>query len=154
MPSQATRDDKVVDFKKVCRNLGIKVTPQRLEIFLELIDAGDHPSAEELFQRVRLRLPTISLDTVYRTLTFFELHGLISKVYFCGDRTRFDPNTKIHHHLVCVKCKRLTDFYWPEIDSLTLPVSTKDWGLIDTRQVQIHGVCARCMSELQQEKKM
>ncbi|MBC8317138.1 MAG: transcriptional repressor, partial [Desulfobulbaceae bacterium] len=59
---------KLRDFEKACRKANLKITHQRLEIFRELAKALDHPSAESLYKRLQKKLPTLSLDTVYRTL--------------------------------------------------------------------------------------
>jgi Fur family peroxide stress response transcriptional regulator len=133
-------------FRRVCQEQGIKVTPQRFEIFKEIMRATDHPSAEDIYKRVRDRLPSISLDTVYRTLTALEGYGIIARIQIV-DKTRFDPNLKIHHHLICSVCKSLTDFYWPDFDDLTPPPGIAGWGHPETKHVQIMGICSKCSSE-------
>ena len=138
---------KIELFRTVCRAHGVKVTHQRLEIFREIMAAGDHPSAEDVFRRVRKRIPTISLDTVYRTLNTFDRQGLIAKINFIEERARFDPNTDSHHHLICSECGNITDFYWPQMDAFRLPAETEAWGRVDDRHVQILGVCAKCLSK-------
>ena len=145
--SQKLREDRIALFRKVCREQGIKVTPQRLEIFLEVIGSKNHPSAEDIFSRIRQRMPTVSLDTVYRTLTTFDQCGLITKIHCFEDKTRFDPNPDDHHHLVCKRCKGIVDFHWPELDLSKLPKGTEDWGRIDARQLQLRGICAKCLSQ-------
>ena len=133
-------------FRKVCKGRGIKFTQQRFEIFLEVMKAGDHPSAEDIYRRVRDRLPSISLDTIYRTLTTLESYGLIGRVQVV-DKTRFDPNLKIHHHLICSVCKSLTDFYWPDFDDMKPPPGMETWGHPEAKHVQIVGVCSKCSSK-------
>jgi Fur family peroxide stress response transcriptional regulator len=142
-----SREKKIRFLRRICKQHGIKVTPQRMEVFLEIIEAADHPSAEQVFERVRTRLPTISLDTVYRTLSTFDRLGLISKVYFVDDRTRFDPNTTHHHHLVCTICKNVMDFQWPELDNAHLPSESEGWGEPSTKLLQIMGTCSKCLSK-------
>jgi Fur family peroxide stress response transcriptional regulator len=132
-------------FRKICNERGIKVTPQRLEIFLETVRSRDHPSAEDVYDRVKTRLPTISLDTVYRTLATFERCGLVVKVQFLEDRLRFDTNLEAHHHLFCTDCKNVVDFSWPEFDSLALPQEVAEWGLPESKQVSIRGKCRSCV---------
>lgn len=134
-------------FRTLCKEKGIKVTPQRLEIFRTVIAADDHPSAEDVYELVRKNLPAVSLDTVYRTLATFEICGIISRVSFCEDKTRFDPNTKPHHHLFCTVCKSITDFYWASFDEAYLPPEIPEWGHPETRHVQIRGICSRCAIE-------
>jgi Fur family peroxide stress response transcriptional regulator len=135
-------------FRKVCKEHGIKVTPQRLEIFLEVIAASDHPSAEEIFRRVQKKLPTVSLDTVYRTLTTFDEQGLIAKVHFLDDKIRFDPNTQQHHHMICIICGTIMDFAWPKIDAMTLPSEVEGWGTVNERQLLLRGVCSHCLHKI------
>jgi Fur family peroxide stress response transcriptional regulator len=143
---KSLREKRIELFRKVCKEQGIKVTPQRLEIFLEVMDADDHPSAEDLFRRVRRRMPTITLDTVYRTLSTFDKQGLIAKVHLFEDKTRFDPNTNRHHHLVCTKCRSVMDFYWPAIDAVGLPPEAAGWGKAESKHVQVRGLCSKCLS--------
>lgn len=133
-------------FRKVCKERGIKVTPQRLEIFREVMRAHDHPSVEDIYIRVKDRLPSISLDTVYRNLAALESYGLIGRVQIV-DKIRFDPNRKLHHHLFCTVCKGLTDFYWADFDELAPPLDVSEWGQPETKHVQIRGVCSKCAEE-------
>ncbi len=146
--SDQLREKRIESFRRVCRDQGLKVTPQRLEIFPEVISAHYHPSAEDIFKRVMHKLPMISLDIVYRTLTTFDQLGLIVRVHFLEDRTRFDPNTTPHRHLVCTRWKGVTDFDRPEIDAVGLPSEAMGWGHVNARHVQIRGVCAKCLSAL------
>jgi Fur family transcriptional regulator, peroxide stress response regulator len=139
--------DRIRVFKQVCKENGIKVTPQRIEIFLEIVDALDHPSAEDIHRRVRTRLLTISLDTVYRTLSTFESCGLIARVQFLEDKTRFDPNVEHHHHIFCTECKSIKDFYWPELDDADLPVEVQKWGRAQKKHLQVRGICSKCAQE-------
>jgi Fur family peroxide stress response transcriptional regulator len=141
------REKKIALFRKVSKERGIKVTHQRLEIFLEVVDAADHPSAEDVFRRVQVRIPTVSLDTVYRTLSTFDKQSLITRVNFFEDKTRFDPKTNQHHHLVCRKCRSVMDLYWQEIDAVSFPSETYEWGRVDGRRVQLIGLCSKCLSE-------
>ncbi len=123
---------------------GIRLTPQRLEILEEITSSRAHPSAEKVFRRVRPRMPTLSLDTVYRTLDRFERMGLISRVEVLDDQVRYDPVTEPHHHLVCVKCKGMQDFTWTAFDAMKPPPSAAEWGRTARRHVEIRGICARC----------
>jgi Fur family peroxide stress response transcriptional regulator len=144
MRANESRKEQILLFKKVCRENGMKGTPQRLEIFLEIMSAVDHPAAEEIYERVRVRLPTVSLDTVYRTLATLERCGLISRVRLLSDRARFDPNTSLHHHVVCRVCDSVRDFYWKDFDGTEIPQEIKGWGCIDVKHIQMIGTCAEC----------
>lgn len=131
-------------FEKICRDNGLKLTHQRIQIFCELASSSDHPSAESIYKKLVIRYPTLSLDTVYRTLFTFEKLGIISKVQAIDDRVRFDANLTPHHHMVCTKCKSIMDFYWPTFDAIELPLETKRWGRIKSKQVELRGLCESC----------
>jgi len=139
--------NKLDTFEKICRDHGLKMTHQRIQIFSELASSAEHPSAESIFKRLVSRFPTLSLDTVYRTLFTFDKLGIISKVQAIDDRARFDANPLPHHHMVCMKCKNIMDFYWPDFDEIQLPHETKKWGRVKSRQVELRGVCDSCMEK-------
>ena len=138
--------DKIEVFKNISKNLGLKITHQRLEIFKILVSMEYHPSAEEVYEVVRGTIPSISFDTVYRTLALFESHGVIAKVQYLDDRTRYDSNMEPHYHLVCKKCRKIHDFYWPDLDQLNSPEETKGWGEIDNKYLELRGTCRKCLA--------
>ncbi len=144
---QHNREHGIAVFKAVCEETGIKITPQRLEVFLELLSARDHPSAEEIFTRVRDRMPTVSLDTVYRTLATFESRRVIAKLHVTDEKARYDATVEQHHHLVCRVCQKITDFEWPDVDQSAIPEEVRDWGRIEERDIHLRGVCEECLKK-------
>ncbi len=139
--------------RDLCRQAGIKVTHQRLEIFREISSAKDHPSAEVLYERLKRRLPTISLDTVYRTLATFEGLGLIKKVHLLSDQTRFDPDTGVHHHFICARCRKIIDFDWPDFDAVRPPGQTGKFGRVLAQQAELLGICKECLEKEDKQRK-
>jgi len=137
--------DKMVSFEQACKTAGLKLTHQRLEIFRELARAKDHPAAETLYKRLQKRIPTISLDTVYRTLASLEKHDLIHRVNTTESQARFEADTGQHHHLVCTRCKEIIDFHWQGFDQSALPDDLRSWGRLTRRNVTLHGVCRKCL---------
>lgn len=131
-------------FVAACRAAGLKVTHQRTEIYRHLLMMSDHPSAETLHKRLLSTLPTISLDTVYRTLTTLEQHGLIARIQTAESQARFEAVQTPHHHLICSRCKHVMDFNWPAIDTLDLPSSLNKWGAIESKTIVMYGVCKSC----------
>ncbi|NVN92662.1 MAG: transcriptional repressor, partial [Desulfuromonadales bacterium] len=87
------RESMINGFVQACRESGLKVTHQRIEIYRELLESHDHPSAELLHKRLSEKLPTISLDTVYRTLATLEQHGQVSRIQTAGSLARFEAVT-------------------------------------------------------------
>lgn len=137
-------DRRMSVFIETCRNLGLKVTQQRMEVFRELAGAEEHPDVETIHRRVRKRLPTVSLDTVYRTVGFLEKMNLISRVHVVSERLRFDGNMRPHHHFVCSQCGLVRDFYCDEADNLEIPAEVQSWGKVDSIHVSVEGICSKC----------
>ena len=137
-------NQRIQHFEKIYRQSGMKLTHQRMEIFREVAQAGDHPDAEDIHARVRKRLPMVSLDTVYRTLWLLKDMGLITTLGSNHDRTRFDANLDRHHHFVCIQCGLTLDFYCDEFENLCLPETLKSLGTVETAQVEVRGICKSC----------
>jgi Fur family peroxide stress response transcriptional regulator len=131
-------------FKSACRDAGVRRTHQRIEIFREVAASGEHPDAETVFDGVRERVPTVSLDTVYRTLRFLEDLGLVTTLGPRRERTRFDANLGSHHHFVCERCGRVRDFESRELGALDASEQVKPLGAVSRVLVEVRGVCREC----------
>ena len=133
------------------RRSGIKLTHQRLEIFLEVAKSVDHPDAETIYEGVRERVPTISLDTVYRTLWLLLDLGLITTLGSPRRTTRFDANVEPHHHFSCIRCGSTRDFHSEELDRLRVPEEVKALGSVTRVRAEVSGLCATCSERQQSE---
>ena len=131
-------------FEEVCRKEGLKITHQRLEVFKELLNSQDHPSVEKLYRRLLLKLPTISLDTVYRTLTTLEQHGLVTRVQTQESQTRFEGRIDNHHHVICKKCGKITDFRLGVARCGGPARRDIKWGRIEQKNITLLGLCQEC----------
>lgn len=145
--SKAEIERRVQAFVQMCRQRGMKVTHQRMEIFRELAASEEHPDAETIYQRVCNRVPSISLDTVYRTLSTLGTQGLVQKVEPLFERARYDANPDHHHHFVCTVCGRVSDFYSEALDDLPIPKSVEALGEIESAHVQVRGTCSSCAGQ-------
>lgn len=90
------------------RDAGLKATPQRIAILRALDGDETHPTAQELYERLRGEFPTLSVATVYNTLS------ALTRMSRCvpldlGGPVRFDPNVSAHDHAVCERCGRIRD---------------------------------------------
>jgi len=125
-----TLHKRLEEFVEDCKRIGLKATHQRMEIFREVISTEEHPDTETILKKVR--------------------NGLIATMGIHHDRRRFDGNIKPHHHLVCTRCGKVSDFESPErLDLPPLP-GDKTWGNIQTAHVELRGICSDC---LKKEKK-
>jgi Fur family peroxide stress response transcriptional regulator len=146
-------EQRMTRFNEACRKSNAKLTHQRMEIFREVAQTGDHPDVEKVYQGVRGRMPTVSLDTVYRTLWWLKELGLITTLGPPRERTRFDANLSRHHHFVCVQCGLTRDFYSDKFDSLKLPESLQSIGYAEMTQVEVKGICLKCAKKEKPSKK-
>lgn len=131
-------------FKEGLKRAGVKLTHQRLMIFQEVARSEDHPDAETIFKCVRETTPTVSLDTVYRTLWLLVDLGLIATLGPPRGRTQFDANLSAHHHFVCTKCGLTRDFYFENFDRLRIPDAVNNLGSVEKTQVEVQGICREC----------
>src|SRR5271170_7232102 len=97
------------EFAERCRKGGLAVTPQRLAIIKALLTSAEHPRADTVYEMVRREHPHISLATVHRTLETLCEIGEARKVTTLHDSARYDGNLAPHHHVVCVRCRRIRD---------------------------------------------
>jgi Fe2+ or Zn2+ uptake regulation protein len=132
------------------RRQGLKVTPQRQSIFRALHDNPEHPTAESVYDAVRVEMPTISLRTVYQTLNDLAEMGELRQLSFGPGSARFDPNGDDHHHLVCEGCGKVVDVY-ADTSGVALPTADRQGFTLTTTQVVFRGRCADCSTHPHQQ---
>lgn len=136
--------ERVARFTEALRASGFRLTHQRLEVVREVASTDAHPDADQVFRAVRERVPTISLDTVYRTLGTLTDLGLVSRVLGVSGTARFDANASHHHHFVCSRCGRIDDVASMDLDGVDIPIGAGDFGRVDSVEVRFRGVCRAC----------
>ena len=130
-----------------CREHGLALTVQRRVILRELIGRLDHPTADQIYDSVRDRLPGLSKTTVYRVLDTLVRVGAARKVSHAAAVVRFDPNVSRHHHLVCEHCGGLTDLEDEAVCAI-LPPNTRQSGFVITDySINFTGTCSGCLEK-------
>ena len=109
---------------------GLRATPQRRAIIETVRVAGGHVTAESVFEQVRTELPTISLKTVYETLHSLVVAEEMRELAIGVGPIRFDTTVRPHHHLVCLKCKRIEDI---DLDMTPEPSISAKGSLLSAR---------------------
>lgn len=137
-------DARVALWTAALRRAGVKLTHQRVEILRELAQPDRHPDADTLFQAVRVRVPTVSRDTVYRTLWRLRDLGVLTTLGPRQDAIRFDTNLAPHHHFVCVSCGLVRDLPVDAFAPVHVPGSVASLGRSIEARVEVRGVCAAC----------
>ncbi len=126
-----------------CREAGLNVTPQRIAVYEALVKSEEHPTPEMLFRRVKRSMPSLSLATIYKSLDVLETLGLVQAVEIDSDSRRYDANMSRHHHLVCTKCRRVSDFYDERLDQVK-PSRLTQGFIPHSISVKVLGLCASC----------
>lgn len=130
------------------RDTGLRATGPRLAILNLLRHDTTHPTAEQVYQRLRSTHPGLSLSTVYNTLDVFSRHGLCRRVPSEGGSQRFDGTLEPHHHALCVNCGQVFDLPFEVYQPLPAP-RRLELGL-EVRNIQItfEVTCAACRQHL------
>ena len=138
---------RLAEFADRCRKGGLAVTPQRLAIIKALLTSAEHPRADTVYEIVRREHPHISLATVHRTLETLCEIGEARKVTTLHDSARYDGNLAPHHHVVCVKCRRVRDIEIPELEQvLRGRAAIGDFKLLGS-SLEIQALCSECSAE-------
>jgi Fur family ferric uptake transcriptional regulator len=119
-------------------------TRQRQIVLEELQKLHTHPTATELYEIARHRLPKLSLGTVYRNLELLADSGVIRKLGIGGPEARFDGDVSQHYHVRCVKCGRVDDAHGVPSDLLLDQVNSVDGYEITGLHLEYVGVCPAC----------
>jgi Fe2+ or Zn2+ uptake regulation protein len=123
---------------------GQKLTPQREAVFQVILEREDHPTASEIFEAARRRLPTISYATVYNSLRYLKEAGLVHEINFGDSASRYDRETDRHDHAICNECGRMVDFEIPEAANLMRAAARKSHFKAQSVHLTLRGVCPRC----------
>ena len=132
------------EFIAKCQKHNLKVTPQRMAIYRELLKSKEHPTVDAMFQTVKKEFPNISYDTVSRTLQTFAEIGIADLVEVFGGPKRYDSNLTNHHHLHCVSCGKILDFQNVEYDNLNIPDKVQQHFTVHSSRVVLKGMCEKC----------
>lgn len=136
--------ERLREFETQCRRLRLPLTIQRRVVLETVLGCDDHPTADQIVDSVKQRLPAISRTTVYRVLDLLVEMGVIRRLHHPGPATRFDGRTRRHHHLICTKCDKVIDLECVTLDRLALPDVECEGFEIDDYSVQFMGTCAAC----------
>jgi len=134
-----TKNDKL---GKKLKERGLKATPQRL-MLLNIIEEYGHVDIEFLYERLKETIPTISISTVYNNVKKLQDAGIIKEVKISTFRPLYETNISEHIHLVCIKCKKIADFYADkeEVKNFFSSIIKKD---ILSFEINLFYLCEEC----------
>jgi Fur family peroxide stress response transcriptional regulator len=126
------------------RSRHISVTPQRLAVLSNLESRRDHPTAEQIYQKVRQDMPAISFNTVYKTLEVLCQKGMIIKVNPLHEVARYDIETEHHAHLICRNCHFIVDLPDTVAPAPSLPEEAQNGFRLERHSLIFWGLCPQC----------
>jgi len=131
-------------FRDLCREHGIAVTHQRQVLYETMKTMHGHPSPEEVYARVRKKVPAISLATVYKNIHLFVESGVFREVSVHHGTVRVEMNDEPHHHMVCSRCRNITDIREKDLGLVAKRGRLPGGFLVERFAVDAIGICANC----------
>lgn len=122
-----------------------RTTKQRTVIRQYLSGRTDHPTAEKLYNEIKVEYPKMSLGTVYRNLLFLKDLGEIQAVDVGDGCSHFDPNPVPHVHYYCTKCMEVSDVPMENYNEITKAVSKRIDGVVSSCNITVTGICRKCL---------
>lgn len=139
---------KYADLECGCRAHGIPLTFQRRAVLEELATRKDHPTADQLYDALRERMPGFSRTTVYRVLDTLVKLGVVARVASSLPMGRFDANTERHHHVFCSVCNKIVDLHSETLNRLDAQALLPEGFQLLGYSVCFTGVCAGCLKKV------
>ncbi len=130
------------------REWAVRVTPQRLAIAEVVLNSSDHPTVQQIYERVRDHFPSMTLATIYSTLGVLQKSGLIQELPF-QRMSRYEPNMEPHVNLVCIQCENVIDaeaglnVHDAVMDLRQSIASSSDFE-VAWQRMDFYGLCPRC----------
>lgn len=137
------RRDAYSEFRRLCREHNLAATHQRQKIYEALMSRPGHYSPEEIYEQVKRDLPSISLATVYKNLRTFIDAGMLHEVS-PHHGWRIDANPHPHHHLICRRCRSITDIEVDRIDPVKVHGRLPSGFKVEKYNIEIQGTCKAC----------
>ncbi len=129
----------------------MRLTTQRQIILEELGKVTSHPTANEVYDMVRKRLPRIGLGTVYRNLELMAESGIILKLEVGGSQKRFDATTESHYHIRCTRCDRVDDIDIPVQYHINEHADRASSYEVLGHHIEFSGICDDCQQVLEKQ---
>ncbi|EPR44531.1 ferric uptake regulator, Fur family [Desulfovibrio sp. X2] len=125
--------------------LGHRLTPQRLAILRVLAESRGHPSAEQVYARLRADHPSMSLATVYKTIALLKQAGEVLELQFSDRDNRYDGSRPYPHpHLICTRCGAIMDPEIPGLNDMAARLAEQTGFAVTSHRVDFFGLCPRC----------
>lgn len=141
-------EERVTRILSKVKERDFRLTPQRLAIIRILATSTDHPSVDEVYQKVRTRFPTTSIATVYKTIALLKELNEVLELGFPDGSNRYDGYRPYPHpHAICTKCRKIMDPEISSVDDLSKEMRKKTGYTISFHRLDFFGLCPECQSK-------
>ena len=134
----------IPDYDQTIAGRGLRMTDQRRSVYDALMKRADHPTAVEVFMRVKKKSPAISLATVYNCLETLVGCGLVRHVHHERESSRYCANLQEHAHLFCQQCGSVTDLPLRSKRKAEDLCEMPEDSVVTSRDISFHGLCPSC----------
>lgn len=125
-----------------------RLTPQRMAVLKILAASEEHPSVEQIYERVKVDFPMTSLATIYKTVALLKEMGEVLELGFSDGSNRYDGNEPYPHpHLICIKCKNIVDPQVATLSELRQEVAQSTGYQIMSHRLDFFGICPQCQEK-------
>jgi Fe2+ or Zn2+ uptake regulation protein len=130
------------------RRAGKRITPQRILIMDMIREGGGHLGADEIHRRAKAKAPSLSLSTVYRTISLLKEAGLIEELHLDDEHHHYElKGDRSHHHLICQGCGRIIEFDCPFSQAFLCDLGEQHEFQISSVQLNLTGYCSQCRED-------
>ncbi len=144
----ADTPDRLEELTARLKERGYRLTPQRMAVLKVLLESKEHPTVEQVYERLKKDMPTTSLATVYKTVTVLKEMGEVLEMGFGDGSNRYDGNKPYPHpHLICIKCRRILD---PDVAGwadLPQQIAERTGYRIVNHRLDFFGICPQCQAK-------
>lgn len=151
MTVPATDTQRAARLKQLLERIkahGLRMTPQRVAILRTLVMHPGHPSVEDIHQALLPQFPSMSLATVYKTITRLKSIGEVLEIEFSSRDNRFDGHNPIPHpHLICTGCGKILDPKVPDLASLIAGLADRTGYSVTSHRLDFYGLCPECQAK-------
>lgn len=146
MVDRQTRLDKML---QKLRQRNFRITPQRIAVLKILAFSEEHPSVENIYEKVKEDFPTTSLATVYKTVTLLKELNEVLELGFPEGSNRYDGNKPYPHpHLICTNCKKIVDPDLASLKDMTQELVSDTGFQIINHRLDFFGICPDCQEKM------
>jgi Fur family peroxide stress response transcriptional regulator len=144
----ADADQRLEQMMTGLREIGHRITPQRLAVLKILAQSEEHPSVGMIYDQIKKVFPTTSLATVYKTITVLKELDEVLELGFADVGSRYDGNRPYPHpHVICTKCGAIVDPQFSDMEKMAAEMAKKSGFKITNHRLDFFGLCPKCQGK-------